>query len=410
MKKDGTNTLTTAPALFFAVILLSVGIPAQAQTISGVLDTQLAGGALSSGEKPEFFWGLEEYANVRLQAKIKDKAAFYSAVNLIAASGSFARAAGALALMAPQSPGQEAGLPGTAPSAFISGENYIAGIELERLYFRLSTDHIGFDAGLMRMPFGYGQVWGSSDFLNPRNPLLPNARPRGILGSSLSFYPSDTSKTMIFASAPKDPFNQKGEGVIFGITEENHWDKASAQFLYAYETPTEISSSAGLHRGGISVKADLEVGLVADVLYTWNPDGDFDLDGLSAGAGFDYSFLDGTCYVLLEYLYNGAASSTSKNFNSLTGFSNKNYLYGIFRYSFNDFTAASLGGIASFDDVSFTPIAAVEYDIFQGMNLTVTVQAPLDRDILFGDGNQGELGPKKTGSYVNVSTLLRLRF
>jgi hypothetical protein len=43
------------------------------------------------------------------------------------------------------------------------------------------------------------------------------------------------------------------------------------------------------------------------------------------------------------------------------------------------------------------------------MNLTLTVQAPLDRDSLSG-GDQGELGPAKSGTYVTVNTLLRLRF
>jgi hypothetical protein len=244
-------------------------------------------------------------------------------------------------------------------------------------------------------------------------------------------YPLDDAKLQLFGAAPKNPFNADGRGVIFGLSAENHWKRLSAQFLYAYETPQEnyvtaaglaalaagsaangdenTGSEYGVHRWGLSLKADVEIGLVADALFVWNPDQDISVEGLSAGAGFDYSFLDGKCYALLEYLFSGLESSTSKAANPLTGFSNRNYLYALFRYSFSDYTSAGLGCAASFDDRSFTPTASFEHELFQGMNLTLTVQAPLDGD-LFGGGDPGELGPEKTGNYVSVTTLLRLRF
>jgi hypothetical protein len=111
----------------------------------------------------------------------------------------------------------------------------------------------------------------------------------------------------------------------------------------------------------------------------------------------------------LEDLFSGLESSTSKAARPLTGFSNRNYLYALFRYRVNNYGSASLGCIASFDDLSFTPTAGLEYELFQGMNLTLTVQVSLDRDSLSG-GDPGELGPAKSGTYANVNTLLRLRF
>jgi hypothetical protein len=282
----------------------------------------------------------------------------------------------------------------------------------------------------MRLAFGYGQVWGSSDFLNPRNPLLPNARPRAVLGAAFMAYPLDDAKLQLFGAAPKNPFNAGGGGVILGLSAENHWERISAQFLYACETPQESYVTAaglaaaggspggpdentggeyGVHRWGLSLKADAEIGLVADALFTWDPGRDISVEGLSAGAGFDYSFLDGNCYVLLEYLFNGLESSTSAAAKPLMGFSNRNYLYALFRYSVSDYSSVSLGCIASFDDVSFTPAAGFDYEIFQGTNLTLTVRIPLDRDS-FSGGVQGEPGPAKSGTYVNVNTLLRLRF
>jgi hypothetical protein len=366
------------------IALLAAGLVsgAAAQDISGALDSRLSLTA-GAGEGSRFSWGLEEAANIRLQAKLREGAAFYSAVNFIAASGMYAALLNA------------------------AGENYAAAMELERLYFRVTGDYADFDAGLMRLAFGYGQVWGSSDFLNPRNPLLPNARPRAVLGAAFAAYPLDDVKLRVFGAGPRNPLSADGGGVVFGLSAENHWERMSAQLLYAYETPQDYAD--GVHRWGLSLKADAELGLVADALYTWNPERDAGAEGLSAGAGFDYSFLDGRCYALVEYLYSGLESSTSKAANPLTGFSNRNYLYALFRYSINDYTSAALGCTASFDDVSFTPSATFEHEILQGLALTLSVQVPLDRDS-FGAGGQGELGPAKSGTYVHVDTLLRLRF
>ena len=134
------------------------------------------------------------------------------------------------------------------------GRNFAAGLELERLYFRINGDHIDTEAGLLRINFGYGQVWGSSDFLNPRNPLFPNARPRGVLGMDMSFYPADSLKLMAFAAAPKEPLEADGGGILPGLSVDQHWDRASVQVLYAYETPgTDLEW--GIHCFGLSVKA-----------------------------------------------------------------------------------------------------------------------------------------------------------
>ncbi|MDR3337863.1 MAG: hypothetical protein LBT16_11750 [Treponema sp.] len=176
---------------------------------------------------PDFSYGVEEYANLRMQTRIGKQAVFYGAFNLITASGSSAESA---------KPVVDANGNVLQPSytSYIAGENYGAAMELERLYVRLNGEHIDADMGLMRLAFGYGQAFGLSDFLNPRNPLFPDARPRGILDAAFSAYPVDTMKLLTFATAPKDPFNSGGEGSLFGISGEQHWDKASLQLLTAY--------------------------------------------------------------------------------------------------------------------------------------------------------------------------------
>jgi len=351
---------------------------------------------------------VEEYANLRMQAKIRDKASVFGAVNFIAAVGDYAEAAKQMAGFASAS---DISAYGISPTAFVAGENYLAAFELERLYFRLNGETWGFDGGLLRLPFGYGQVWGSSDFLNPKNPLKPDARPRAVLGAGLSWYPVDSLKLLGFGAAPRNPFSREGKGGLVGVSLDQHWDKASVQGLYSFESPND-GSGYGIHRFGLSVKADVEVGLVMDALYTYNHEAalmaEKGIDGLSFSIGADYSFLGGDIIVLAEYLFNGDTSSTALGYGG--SFSNNNYLYTGITWRFNDFTNMSVALISGFDDVSFTPIITLNYDLFQGAALIVSAQIPLDRDLFSADGRHGELGPYNTRRYFDCGVKLRLRF
>jgi hypothetical protein len=387
----------------FAVCLsaLAAGSPhAQGLTVSGILDSTVSLKA-GAGTSPAFSYGIEEYANLRLQAKIRDQAVFSGALNLIAAAGD--PAANASQLTAYQA-ANAAGLP---PSAFTAGENYIAGFELERLSLRLNGDYLDFDGGLLRLPFGYGQVWGSSDFLNPKNPLSPDARLRAVLGAGLSCYPIDSLKLLAFGAAPKNPFAQSGQGGLAGLSMDKHWDTASLQALYAFESPQE-GSDQGIHRLGMSVKADVEAGLVLDALYAYNPQAETGVEGLSLSLGADYSFFEGKLVALAEYLYSGAASSTALGYGG--SLSNRNYLYTGLTYIISDYTSAGLALISGFDDVSFTPVLTAQHDLFQGCSLIASAQIPLDRDLFADDGNRGELGPHSQRSYYSFNAKVRLRF
>jgi len=387
------------------VFSISSSLPAQGLTVSGILDSSVSMQA-GAGDAPDFSMGFEEYANIRFQSKIRDKATVYGAVNFIAASGNYAANAKMMAGLGIGSP--------LNTTSYVYGENYIAGIELERLYFRLLGETVNFDGGLMRLPFGFGQVWGPSDFLNTRNPLKPDARPRAILGAAFFWYPTEETKLNVFFSAPRDPYLQEGDGSFLGLSFDKHWNKASIQTLYCFETPKK-DSDYGIHRVGLSIKADLEVGLVIDALYTYNHEMETRLDGLSFSGGADYSFFDGKLILLAEYLYNGKTSSTAFNpEKNLLGFSNNNYLYTSITLRFNDFTNISAALISGLDDVSFTQVVTFNHDLFQGAVLTITAQVPLDRDLFSGDGNRGELGPippgLSTGRYFDCTAKIRLRF
>ncbi|MCL2211209.1 MAG: hypothetical protein FWB95_04745 [Treponema sp.] len=385
-------------------------------SISGVLDSTVSMN-IGAGDAPVFSIGLEEYANLRFQAKLRDKATIYGAVNLLAAVGDYAANAALMASKGNDNP--------LSFSAFIAGDNYIAALELERLYFRLHGERTDFDGGLMRIPFGFGQIWAPSDFLNPRNPLKPDARLRGALGAALSFYPMDEMKLLVFYSAPRNPFSSEGKGSFVGLSFDKHWNKVSIQSLYSYETPNgnqAFKSSYGIHRIGFSLKADIEIGLYVDTLYTYNHEARTEWDGFSFSAGADYSFVDGKLIVLAEYLYNGATSSTAYGYGG--NFSNNHYLYTGLTVRFNDFTSMNTTLISCFDDISFSALISVSRDLFQGATLTVSAQIPFDRDLFRKDGNRGELGPippdslqallpitgERLGRYFNLTARIRFKF
>ena len=377
--------------LFLIVVSIAAGA-VFGQELSGHLDSTVnytAGGR----DGTDHSWGLEEYANLRLRVRAGEKATFFGALNLIALSGNYLKAATYTA-------GQN---PYFASTPFIYGENFAAAIELERLYVRINGEYIDAEAGLLRLNFGYSQVWGSSDFLNPRNPLTVNARPRGLLGIDASFYPTDSLKLLCFTAGPEDPTEAGGGGFIPGISLEKHWDRASLQVLYAGETPLE-GSQWGIHRAGLSVKADLALGLYLDTLYTLNPSKTEGVDGLSVGVGADYSLLGGDLYLLAEYLYNGSASDTALGGSR----ANHHYLYGTALYRINDFCSLSLSAMLCCDDRSISPFLTLTYELFQGFTVNATARVTVDQKDLHS-GDPGELGPEGAGRFI-LDVGARLRF
>jgi hypothetical protein len=353
-----------APALLCAVL---AALPVAAQTqrqqpaLSGVLDTTARFVISEDGVAVQ----CEEYANLRLQTKIRDAATFNAAFNLTAASG------------VPAAGDGSAEYP-------LGQEHYTARMELERLSLRINGEYADAEMGLMRLAFGYGQIFGPSDFLNPRNPLIPNARPRGVLGLAVSAYPTDDAKVQVFASAPKNPLTVYGSGWNAGLACDNHWSRVSLQALYVFETPDSARAApSGVHRAGLSVKADVAAGLIADALYTYNPNDPRGLEGLSASGGIDYSFLDGTLYLLAEYLFSGSSSTTAFHpVENPFGYGGMHNAYALVQYAFSDYTSASAACMLGFedDDASVTPILTVTHDVFQGFSLTLTVQAPIQQE------------------------------
>ncbi|MDR0551698.1 MAG: hypothetical protein LBG72_06740, partial [Spirochaetaceae bacterium] len=338
-----------------------------APNFSGVLDSKFTGIILDAPSLDEAFnFGIEEYLNLRMQAKVGDWAQIFGAFNFTAFAGKDAD-------IAAQS----------GAGAFFAGENFASAIELERLYLHLSNDTMGLDTGLLRQGFGYGSVWVPTDFLNPRNPLNTDARPRAILSAVFSYFPSDTAKLLAFAAAPKKPMdNERGEGGRFGLSAEKHWKNISVQGLYVYETPykdvpqTLVSGESGVHRAGLSVKADIEAGIYADILYTAYPKKiDGWEDGFAATLGADYSFAprEPNAYfqaliIAAEYLYSGKTSQTALGTGGI--YSKHHYNSASVIYKATNYTSVTLTGIWCWEDGSLIPVAVFEQTLFQGLTLT----------------------------------------
>ncbi|GHU86256.1 hypothetical protein FACS189473_5500 [Spirochaetia bacterium] len=247
-----------------------------------------------------------------------------------------------------------------------------------------------FSAGLMRLALGYGNAFSPNDYFNPKNPLYPDARQRAVLGANVIVYPTDMLRLQFFGVGPKDPFKLDGAGVSGGLAAENHWNKVSAQFLYSIE-----AAEAPAHNFGLSLKADLPVGITADVLWTYQQEEDASIEGLAASIGLDYTFsiATHTVYLLAEYLYNG-------NKSKMTGYANHHYLYGTARLSIDDYTSVTIGAFAGFESLSVVPLVSFSTDLFQGAALTMQAQIPL------GDG---ELGAKAANSYFVFTTKLSIK-
>jgi len=379
--------------------LLSAALPlrAGAPVFSGIVESN-AGEA--SGAADGFTWRAEQFANLRMKADAGDRAKIYAAFNASAVSG--------------------------------KEKELAARTELERLYISINGESVDVDAGYMRMAFGYGQAFRPSDFLNPPNPLYPEARQKGALGAIAALYPDEQTKLQLFGADRTDPYVQyRGYSrPLAGASGELHRSEFSAQALYAVQTPVERGSSDAVNYLGASLKFDAVAGFALDSLYTYDSAKSPSTEGLQFAFGADYSLLKGDLYLLGQYFYNGDGSLDgdeeisdlygSERWNRLKleqrvpleGFSDyyrKHYLYFSALYAFDDFTRVTGSILCAPEDGSFVPALLTEYEPFQGLTVSLTGRFPLDQ-YAFGGGERGELGADHCGYSSSLLGSVKLKF
>jgi hypothetical protein len=189
------------------------------------------------------------------------------------------------------------------------------------------------------------------------------------------------SAVHIFAVLPRNSSALTPWGMYTGAAGEIHGNNLSAQAIYFWQ-PIE-DDVVGKHYAGISLKADLVIGITSNVLYSYTAINGKDtnlIEGLAASAGVDYSFSISThtLYLLAEYLYNGENSATAQGERNLYGYKTHHHIYGSARFSITDLSSATAGALVSADNGKTALIAIYAADLFQGANLSVQANVPLN--------------------------------
>lgn len=384
MSAAGSNAgrrFAAAFAVFVFAAFAAVPLAAEAPDISGTIEGKAIGTVDDGGT---WAYSLEEYSNLRLKAFVGEKAVVNIAANLIASSGD----ASDLALDA----------------------------EIERLYFSIGGEKLDFDAGLMRLPFGFGQGFRPVDVYAKPNPLFPDARSRGVLATSATAYPTDALKISAFFADGDDALHVRGSIPVAqvnrpstGFSAEIHLSALSAQALFVYDLP-ETPDDRTRTRLGASLKFDLVAGFAVDALWTI-PEEARDADEcLEAAIGADWSFDSGKVYLFAQYFYNGdggiKGDDGAPSVDADPIFTGKHYATLSASARASDYTTLTGGVTVALDDLSLVPTAGVSHEPFQGMTVSFDVRAPLAG----GAGDDGEFGPERSRSRGSATLGAKLKF
>lgn len=372
------------------------GLYADEPVFSGSLESN---GALYNTTGDATDWSIEEFANLRMKAYVGEKGTVHAAVNAKAYS---------------------------AREEELSTDG-----ELERLYMTVREETIDIDAGFMRIPFGYGQAFKPSDFINTPDPVYPEARPKGALGAVVSGYFWDDTKLQLFGADRTNPYVYYPgySRPLGGFAGELHQKLFSVQGTYAIQSPWERSSDNNVHRIGGSLKFDAILGFALDMLYTTDGGGS-GRDGLELAFGADYSLLDGDLYLLAQYFYNGDGPlegdeslddlyGTSEweelpveeriPIEGYTDYYRRHYLYLSGTYSVSDYTRFILSSLFGMEDQSMLPALVFEHEPFQGLTVSLTGRLPIDPEF-FGGSEEGELGAESLGYYNSILASAKMKF
>lgn len=370
------NTFAACAAIVLAcLVFATTSLTAEESDISGTIEGK-AGAGIDDGGKGTY--SLEEFSNLRLNAYVGEKAVIHVAANLVASSG--------------------------------DTHDLALNAELERMYFSLSGEKADFDAGLMRLPFGFGQGFCPVDIYAMPNPLHPDARSRGVLAAAVSMYPADTLKFRGFLVDGDDAFDIRDSPMFAsvnrpstGISAEMHIAALSAQTLFVYDIP-ESAGGSSRKRIGVSLKFDLVTGFAIDALYTIPEESRDTGECIEAAISADWSFASGKVYMLGQYFYNGDGDIESIDANPV--FIGKHYAMGTLNWQYSDYTSFTGGATVALDDLSLVPNASVTHEPFQGMTVTLSLRVPLDG----GAGSNSEFGPERSASRGSVSIGAKLKF
>jgi hypothetical protein len=388
-------------------------------------DLQNAKGFL--GKENSLVYGWTNYATLRYESGVNDTLTFYISMNIFALTGFYAE-------------------PPSQPLI----------VGLERLYLKTGNDWLGLEAGLIRIPRGYGYVFSPLDIFNTRNALDtldPQGRPAGKWGGHATFYPGDMWTIELFGLAPSNPLEKGPWGLKFGTATTFSKDKVSFDFLYSlafpeieYGTtpPLPYISNDFTHNAGFALKADIEIGLFAEALYKFDQKTlkeqkyygeDYKwYNGLEAALGVDYTFTEIDLYTSAEYLFYGPGyADWGESLDSLYGtgwqdippafrfatlaaaklplrYLHHDYLFLLGRFTPEQDLSFGVSCLAGLDDLSCVTTSFCEYELFSGLTLQTSFILPIDRHLFDPTVEPGELGSVSTGFFAMARLGLKMKF
>lgn len=376
--------------------------------IPAYADTPVLSGSLETGST--FAILAEDYASLAGLDPGEGRMAwnFYQGANLRfkAAAGEFGTVNGAFNLRAwsadaPDAYLELASLAG-ADTRSLRAE-LATSAEIERLYLTLRGENADLDAGLMRLAFGYAPAFRPTDIVNPPNPLYPDARPRGVLGLSLSAYPAGDAKIQAFAATrgqasldssgtgSDGPAGAVGDPVrpLVGLSADLNARRFSLEPVYFARFPVSLGEKPDQY-AGFSLKVEAGAGLTLEVLWS-NEDRDAALaDSLTAAAGADWSAFDAKLYLLGQYLWNGPGS---RGVNGVASLSDRHYGFARIGWQWDDYTNFGISALGNLEDGSMMPALTLSHEPLQGLIVSLTGRLAVD-----AAGNDGEFSPLGSGS------------
>ncbi|MBN2545469.1 MAG: hypothetical protein JXB50_06715 [Spirochaetes bacterium] len=402
-----------------------------------------------------YSWGVNNYANLKITSRINDFISFGIAFNVNTFSGNYTDqykifyAQTAISMLI--DPVEYKLIRNNYFSIpFYYKSTYVGSLDLERLFFKVSTTEVDIETGLIRIARGYSYFFKPMDIFNPVDPFNPNARPQGKIALKTTFYPADLWSIELFAIAPDDPIQQNGWGFKFGSATNFTVDRFNFEFLYSLFLP-EISylqkpSDIGLadsvnndysHIFGFSMKADVEIGLFTEILYRLDQKTIREKNyygkelyffrGLEASIGLDYTIpvanTDSKFYLLIEYLFYGSGMldfdekdigelyisndwKKTDTYNRLSLFDESkkplyflrhNYIFGLVKYIINTYVSLSASYLFGIDDQSALLSFIIDIEPFQAFSIAISASYPLGWEIVNNTWYPGEFGSTNSG-------------
>jgi len=400
-----------------------------------------------------YSWGVNNYANLKITSKINNFISFGIAFNINTYSGNYTdqyKVSFLQSALGTYNDNKGVLWTNYFSIPFYYKTTYVGSIELERLFFKVSTKYADIETGLIRIARGYSYFFKPMDLFNPVDPFNPNARPLGKIALRTTFYPADMWSIEAFAISPDNPIQQQGWGFKFGAATNFKVKKFNFEFLYTLFLP-EISylqkpadivlpdyiNNDFSHIFGFSMKADIEIGLYTEILYrldqrTIREQNYYGKElyffrGLEASLGIDYTIpvanTDSKFYLLVEYLFYGSGMldwdekdigdiyinnywKKSDPYNRLSlldddkkplYFLRHNYIFGLVKYTINTYVSISASYLFGIDDQSALLSFGIDIEPFQAFSISISANYPLGWEVVNNAWNPGEFGSTSSG-------------